>query len=43
MSERQKATKEFVLQLLDTLLEWDEETVVEWIHKTWPHGIGLYK
>lgn len=39
--EREK--REWVLKMLDGLYHASPETVIEWIHKTWPHGIGLYK
>lgn len=38
-----KKRKKILAMLLDLFLEIDEETVKEWIHKIWPHGIGLYE
>ena len=43
MGKIKLSIRELVLIQLDALWEMDEDAVIEWIHKKWPHGIGLYK
>lgn len=30
-------------ELLDAIFDKHHDLLVKWIHKTWPHGFGLYE
>ncbi|MEE9303051.1 MAG: hypothetical protein V3U84_04610 [Thiotrichaceae bacterium] len=37
-----KAEGQKILDLIDLVYAANEDTLKQWIHEKWPHGVGLY-